>query len=118
MTTPTVNSLASFMLTFKKDDVLKLVDAIPPASELQLVHDDGVYIMSFAQAVGARTIVYATGCNPKTDADYYDTAHALVGGDDFGECIGTAQEMKQLLKGAKSSFKVALTESAITCTPD
>lgn len=30
-------------------------------------------------------IVYFNGCNPKTDADYYDNAQDKFGGDDFGE---------------------------------
>ena len=61
-------------------------------TEIYFVHDQGVYCMT----AGKRTddevksgayICYAHGCNPKTDEDFYDEAHCLVGGDDFAERI-------------------------------
>jgi hypothetical protein len=66
------------------------------------VHDDGVYLMSNGEprdiVEGESSFVaHAKGCNPKTDPDWWDVSRALVGGDDFGECLPWAKELKVLL---------------------
>lgn len=65
-----------------------------PKPGLYLVHDHGVYLMSNGEPGDALTngevavyVAYAEGCNPDTDADWWDTSRALVGGDDFAETI-------------------------------
>lgn len=69
---------------------------LKPCPGLFIVHDTGVYLMSngsphdFLVADGPnamRYVVYAEGTDPNLDKNYYDTARALVGGDDFGEII-------------------------------
>jgi hypothetical protein len=56
---------------------------------LILVKDRGAYLMS-GGLPGLKTanratnqVAYAHGCHPDTDPDYYDTAAALCGDDDF-----------------------------------
>lgn len=105
------------MLLFKKSELMPLVKAIPPSCEMLLVHDQGVYIMSMAQPVGQRTIVYAHRCDPTKDKDWWETSRKLVGGDDFGETIGTAGEIITLLEASKHGLKVQVTEDHIITTP-
>ncbi|MFK4534301.1 hypothetical protein ABIA00_002484 [Bradyrhizobium ottawaense] len=79
-----------------------------PATSVLLVHDQGVYLMSNGQPrdiVKGQTsfCAYAEGCHPDRDAHWYETARALVGGDDFGEFLPWANELKALLdRGAKT----------------
>ncbi len=79
------------------------------APAVLLVHDQGVYLMSNGNPrdiVGGVSshVAYAKGCNPKTDSDWYDTAHALVGGDDFGETLPWAREIKALIDGGADTI--------------
>ena len=65
-----------------------------PIPSLFLVHDDGVYLMSAGKPhlpnpdkPKMSKVVYAEGCNPDTDEDWWDASRALVGGDDFAEAL-------------------------------
>jgi hypothetical protein len=74
-----------------------------------LVHDDGVYLMSNGEPGDPRDpaeageecfrryVAYAEGCDPVKDHHSYDTANALVGGDDFGETLPWAGAIKEML---------------------
>jgi hypothetical protein len=67
-----------------------------------LVHDQGVYLMSNGEPrdilKGTTSFAaYAEGCHPEKNAHWYDTARTLVGGDDFGECLPWAKEIKAKL---------------------
>lgn len=104
------------MITFSAADVLSLAGVISPDAEIMLVHDDGLHLMSFAQPVGKRNIVYAHGCNPKIDPNACETARYLVGGDDFGDAVGTAADLITLLHHA-SLLRATVTESQIICEP-
>lgn len=73
-----------------------------------LVHDQGVYIMSngMPREIDPNTpcksiVVYAERCHPDQDDDWYDTARALVGGDDFAEFI-PANIIKRAIDFAKA----------------
>ncbi len=101
------------MLKFKKTELLPLVSAVPADSDLLLVHDQGVYIMSMAQPVGQRTIVYAEGCNPDIDADWWERSRRLVGGDDFGEPFAKAGVILQNLRHAKAGLQLRVTPDQI-----
>jgi hypothetical protein len=74
---------------------------------VMLVHDDGVYLMSNGEPrdiVGGTSsfCAHAIGCNPKTDPGWPGTSRALVGGDNFGETLPWAKQIKELLDaGAK-----------------
>lgn len=105
------------MLTFRKDELLTLVTAVPQDSELLLVHDQGVYIMSMSQPVGKRTIIYAQGCNPEKDTGWWEAARKLVGGDDFGEPFATASEILTLLKSSKYGITIKVTQNNIIVSP-
>ena len=66
----------------------------PPRPALLFVHDQGVYLMSngvpadfIAGKVPTAYAVYAHGCNPNTDDDWWEYGRTLVGGDDFGEIL-------------------------------
>lgn len=60
---------------------------------LFLVHDQGIYLMSGAEERqlidGSEKclVVYAQGCHPDKDADFWEHSRDLVGGDDFAEAI-------------------------------
>lgn len=99
------------MLNFKKSDLIPLVTSVPAASQLLLVHDQGIYIMSMSQPVGARTIVYAEGCNPDTDADWWNTSRHLVGGDDFGEPFATAGDVLCALTSTTEGLTITVTDT-------
>ncbi len=65
-----------------------------------LVHDQGVYLMSSGlprdiASDDTSYIVQAKGCDPDKDPDWYETSRALVGGDDFGEHLPWAEEIKK-----------------------
>lgn len=67
----------------------------PPGPALLFVHDQGVYLMSnglpadliLTAKSPTSYVVYADGCNPNIDPDWWETSRALVGGDDFGEIL-------------------------------
>ena len=55
---------------------------------LRLVHDEGIYLMSFSKIKNTNCVIYAEGCDPNKDGDtWYDTSRDLVGGDDFCHSI-------------------------------
>ena len=99
------------MLKFRKETLLKLVSAVPAESALLLVHDQGVYIMSMSQPVGQRTIVYAEGCDPATNDDWWETSRRLVGGDDFGEPFATAGQLLEPLRAARHGLRITVTST-------
>jgi hypothetical protein len=89
-----------------------------------LVHDEGVYLMSAAvngdmiegtaePGKGRRYCAYAEGCNPDTDRDWWDTARALVGGDDFGETLPWAKAIKARLDSGVKIVTVKLSANRI-----
>jgi hypothetical protein len=94
--------------------ITKPVDA--PA--VILVHDDGVYLMSNGEPgdivnAPSRYVVHAKGTNPATDPDYYDTARMLVGGDDFGETLPWAREIKALIDGGAAEIVIRMRGDSI-----
>jgi hypothetical protein len=73
-------------------------------TEILLVHDRGVYLMSAGEPRDliddtSSFCAYARGCNPNTlpFEQWWENSRALVGGDDFGERLPWADEIKQLL---------------------
>ncbi len=77
-----------------ESELRELEGRAPPA--LHLVMDRGVYLMSSGIPhqpdparpgdPDARLVVYAEGFDPNED-DWYDAAHALLGGDDFAHAL-------------------------------
>lgn len=120
-------------LRFKKSDLQPLIEHAKNAPEhvtdhsgeqlgpgLFLVKDQGVYLMSngipgHKRADGERhQVVYAQGLNPETDPDWYDAAHYLCGGDDFGELIPMATIEAALAQG--DTLEITLTPAHIHLT--
>lgn len=73
------------------------VDPAKLAPAVLLAKDQGVYLLSAGiprQLVPGSdeksVVVYADGMHPERDPDWYDTAHAAVGGDDFVESLPVA----------------------------
>ena len=65
------------------------VDAEKLPKGLLLVKDRGAYLMSGGNPPllkdngKGHEVVYATGCDPRKDVDWYDDVYYLCGGDDF-----------------------------------
>ena len=95
----------------------------PAAPSVLLVHDQGVYLMSNGEPrdliKGSKQsfVAYALGCDPRTDADWYDTAHHLVGGDDFGECLPWAAEIKLQLDAGSQQIIITISGDSIELQP-
>lgn len=83
-----------------------------------LVHDQGVYLMSNAvegdpidpATAGTgyyrRYVVYAKGCDPHKDKDWYCNADSKVGGDDFAEQLPWARTIKRMIDGGAKEIIV------------
>lgn len=81
---------------------------LTPAPALFFVHDQGVYCMSNgipAQLLPGEDkrmlVAYARGCDPNAGVpfdDWYETARALVGGDDFAETLSATPRMLELCR--------------------
>lgn len=91
-----------------------------PKPAILFVHDHGIYIMSNGipgDKVDEKSAycVYAKGCDPKTDEDFYDEAQYLVGGDDFVEIFpvteGTLQRCDQF-----SEVEIKVNKRSISMT--
>jgi hypothetical protein len=96
------------------EPITKAVDA--PA--VLLVHDQGLYLMSNGNprdiVKGTSSFVaYARGCDPVADDDWYDTAHALVGGDDFGETLPWARELKSMIDRGDKTIEIEMTAETL-----
>jgi hypothetical protein len=85
-------------------------DEQPVAKAVLLVHDQGIYLMSNGLPVDPLDpkqdttqqyfpcfCAYAKGCHPKNDEDWWERARELVGGDDFGQTLPWAEQMKAML---------------------
>lgn len=100
------------------DNAKDLIDRAKLPDALWLVKDQGVYLMSCANRElkkgERRDVVYAEGMDPEKDADWYDSARAAVGGDDFGIIIPLAWLDTLLESNPKSRlFKLKITHSAV-----
>ena len=59
-------------------------------AEIYLVHNQGIYCMADCKhelSERNTSLVYALGCNPSIDQDWFETSRALAGGDDFCQII-------------------------------
>jgi len=99
--------------------VLQMVErSIETGKPLMLAHDDGVYLCCDAlrEPSGSCVCAYAVGCDPRNDPDWYDRAHALVGGDDFGIKMALGSSGPSLLAALKRGDRlvVNLSQSAVS----
>lgn len=84
--------------------------AVKAKQKILLVKDHGVYLMTNAKP--KNLVVYARGFNPEVDDfdSWYDRAHRVLGGDDFGEQLEPDFFAKAVAAGAKSiKFKFTAT---------
>ncbi len=101
-------------LKFDRNRLATLVASLPAAdSEILVVKDDGIYLMSFAQPKEGRTVVYARGYDPRRDGDVWDKCRIAVGGDDIGEKCGTRAQFAEALDASDGDIIVDVTESRI-----
>lgn len=105
-------------LYFKKSDVEKVIAGLPDGAEIMLVGDQGVYLMSFAAPPATRPLAFADGTNPDKDEDWHLEKRRLFGGDDGGDVIGTADEMRKIMAKVKRLLIIRLTETQIEVTHD
>jgi Protein of unknown function (DUF3085) len=106
----------------------KAITALPEAPAVLLVHDEGVYLMSNGfpadplerKATGRhfrRYVAYAQGCDPRTDKGWYETAHDLVGGDDFGECLPWAAPIKRHIEAGAQHIIIEVKADSLELMP-
>jgi hypothetical protein len=97
---------------------------LPEAPSVLLVHDDGVYLMSNGKprdlvsgddgkGGGRSFCAYAKGCDPSRDAECWDTSRMLVGGDDFGETLPWAEQIKAKLDAGAKQIVISVTADNI-----
>jgi len=104
-------------LSFPIDTAFKamVAQAVEAKKPLMLVKDQGVYLMVRGRTGEDNKVVYARGLNPSNVEfdDWYDKAHRICGGDDFGENIPTDFFAKAIAGGAKT-LKVKLTATRMS----
>lgn len=72
-------------LLFKSEEIKGIMEHVVNTenSKLMIVKDQGVYIMSPSYRLGENSVIaYAQGFNPSINEDWFDVAHAQLGGDD------------------------------------
>jgi hypothetical protein len=105
-------------LKFDRTALQNLVSKLGPTDDITLVHDQGIYLMSFKEKMvdgqTKRTVVYARGLDPKDGEEVWDKARAAVGGDDFAEKVTTAKDMLDVLEKSEGDIIIGVTESAFS----
>lgn len=102
-------------LTLTRANIDKLAAFLTQHSLKQffIAKDDGAYVgASIGEAQNC--IFYFKGCDPKKDKDYYDKAHSLFGGDDFGEHLDARPVLAAAADSSVTSLKVNITKTTIT----
>lgn len=112
------------MATLKFDRALvkaMLDTVLSDDADVMLVKDDGIYLMSFgdkpknAGSEWRRVVAYARGFDPKKDGeDVWEEARAAVGGDDFGEKVGTKKEFVAMLEDSVGDLAVKVTATTLS----
>lgn len=101
-------------ITLTRDQVQYLVDFCREHGKAQyfIAKDHGAYLgQSLGMEPTPRCIFYFPGCHPETDADYYDTARGLFGGDDFGDLMDVA-DLERILRETPNATAVKWTVTA------
>lgn len=99
-------------LRFNAAKVMDLMSKSDVNEPLQLVGDQGVYLMSFKSK--EKVIVYAEGCDPvKNEDTWWDTKRAIFGGDDGCDAIGTPSELLHIVINCKRNLVVELTPTSL-----
>lgn len=86
-------------IELSRRQVKQLVDFCIEHKQTQwfIAKDQGAYLgMSMGMDPLPKCLFYFPGCDPEKDEDWYDTAHAQFGGDDFGEHMPVADLQRYL----------------------
>jgi hypothetical protein len=78
-----------------------------------LVNGEGIYMMSNGLSRDNVSVAYAKGCNPQIDADWWDTSHLLVGGDDFVKYLPWTSEIKTNIDKGATQIILGFKENGI-----
>lgn len=103
-------------IELSRSQVQKLVDhcAQHDLKTFFVAKDHGAYVgASAGDQPEQQCLFYFKGCNPHTDEDFYDTAHAKFGGDDFGERLPISDLQKHLANPNLLCVKIKVTSSSI-----
>jgi hypothetical protein len=84
----------------------------------QVVGADATDRKDAAKDEGRSFCAYAIGCHPEKDADWYETARGLVGGDDFVETLPWARKLKALIDGGARIITLRMTRDSIEIVHD
>lgn len=80
-----------------------------------IAKDQGAYLgASTGMDPAPKCLFYFPGCDPEKDEDWYDTAHAKFGGDDFGEHMPVADLQRYLANPNMLCLEVKVTSKAIS----
>lgn len=108
------------MIRFSKPEIYKLLSKLKNKEDkIQLVADEGIYLMSFAEDAKllpsgkTRTIAYAEGCNPEHDLHCFDNKFNLFGGDDAVIELCTAKELAEFCLKTKDYVTVRVTPTRV-----
>jgi hypothetical protein len=100
-------------ITLQREEVKRLYEFCVKHKQANwfIAKDHGAYVGSANSQENC--IFYFRGCNPKVNADWYETTHAQFGGDDFGELFPVA-ELKKVIDDLKvRAMKIVLTATQI-----
>ena len=107
------------MLRFRGSALKAVVsEAAALSGKVWLVSDQGIYLMPVngrqRRDGRIRHLVYADGCHPDRDVDWYITAAQLAGNDDFGESLTLTHTMQQQLLTGEFQLHALMTGNTMT----
>lgn len=94
------------------------IDTTKIELQLQLVGDQGVYLMTNVKYPKGETpssqkmVVYASGCNPEEDEDFYENKCQKFGGDDGSVSLPIGW-VEHALKKGKNTFSINLNRNSV-----
>lgn len=101
-------------LTLNRADIDRFATFVTEHSikQIFIAKDDGAYV---GASIGEKTncIFYFKGCDPAKDKDYYDTARAKFGGDDFGEHLDASAVITAAADPLVKTMKFTITASSM-----
>jgi hypothetical protein len=103
-------------ITLSRTKVQQLVDFIEKFNlkNWVIAKNQGAYVGAYAGAQPEKQcLFFFKGCDPQKDADWYDTAHAKFGGDDFQDILRVEDLKNALANESMKSVKVKITSKSI-----
>lgn len=108
--------MASITLNRQKLKKLTKFCADHQVDQWFIAKDRGAYVGAVSRNGDAivNCLFYFAGCNPDIDEDWYDTASAKFGGDDFGEHFGVGMLTQAMEDSALQKIKITVGETNIS----